>query len=187
MAGVDAGTVLTLRRAGWTAEQIVTEAGATPGTVARGLGARGSGPDSWTLPTLVKAVGGQTNAALVNLLLALALPPKRGYSTRVSSLTLPFWPFSPPARPYRGMGRSQARRRQPSADLAREHSVSAHRVSTAAKPFGPFPYPSRDLGQQLGAPAIARLFGVATPTVKRWQSRSDFPARLPPSAGTGEA
>ena len=62
MAGVDAGTVLTLRRAGWTAEQIVTEAGATPGTVARGLGARGSGPDSWTLPTLVKAVGGQTNA-----------------------------------------------------------------------------------------------------------------------------
>ena len=100
-------TVTALRRAGWTVEQIVTEARASPAEVATALGADSDAVQSWTLPTLVRAVtwaewrragqsvaqiaadAGVSSAAPGSLTLD---PPIGG-----SKLSTRHAPFSPPA------------------------------------------------------------------------------------------
>ena len=94
---------------------------------------------------------------------------------RVSAGTLPFGPFRSPTDPVdawvdaRPAGRSIG-------SIAREYSVSVDRVSAATKPHGPFPYPAGEPAELLGTTAMGRWMGVAVPTVKRWQSKPDFPA-----------
>lgn len=169
--------IAALHRAGWTAQQIVTEAGASPAAVALAFGANGPAPERWTLPTLVRAItwaewrhSGQSVTHIAT---------RAGVShQRVSALTLPFGPF--PAREHDQVADWVQQRREATSigDVARTYGVSTHRVTAVTKPHGPYPYPRREPADHIGTNEIARWMRVATPTVKKWQARADFPTPL---------
>ncbi len=172
--GVDEPTIVALRQAGWTVGQIVTETGAEPAMVARALGARGALPASWTAPTVARAVTWSQQRRAGQRVADIAA--RAGVSHQwVSRLTGPFGPF-PPAAADDVPEWVQARRAGDTLDsIARRFGVSAHRVSAATAAHGPFAYPQRDHGGRVGTAGMARMLGVAEPTVTRWQRRVDFP------------
>ena len=174
MIDVDDATLVALRRAGWTIEQIVTETGANPGAVARALGARGTSPATWTLPTLSRAVTWSEQRRAGQRVTQIAA--RAGVSHQwVSRLTRPFGPFPPANHPVREW--VQARHAGQSIKaIAQQDKVSEHRVSTATRPYGPFPYPHRDTGDRIHTAGIARMMGVLPAMVTRWRTRPDFPS-----------
>jgi hypothetical protein len=172
-------TITALHRAGWTPQQIVTEAGASPAAVARAFGAHGPAPERWTLPTLVRAVtwaewrhGGQSVTRIATC---------AGVShQRVSALTLPFGPFLAPEDDHAADWVQLRRDGITVGAIARTYGVSPYRVTTVTKPHGPYPYPRREPLDHVSVNEIARWMRVATPTVEKWQARPDFPTPLGP-------
>lgn len=178
---MEAATVSALRRVGWSLEQIVVEARTSPGDVAVALGADPAAVGSWTLATLVRAVSWVEQRRAGQLVSQIAA--RAGVShQRVSKLTVPFGPFSLPQSPVIEWV-SARRAGQRLADIAGEYRVPVARVSRVTAGHGPFPYPSRR-PSELSTFGIARRFGVAEPTARRWQSRVDFP---PPCPGADSA
>ena len=140
------------------------------------LGADPVAVGSWTLATLVRAVSWVEQRRAGQLVTQIAA--RAGVShQRVSKLTVPFGPFPSPQSPVIEWV-SARRAGQRLADIAHEYRVPVDRVSRVTAGHGPFPYPSRR-PSELSTYGIARRFGVAEPTVRRWQSRADFPPPRP--------
>jgi len=171
--GMEAATVTALRRAGWTVEQIVTEARISPGEVAVALGAPGPRVNAWTLPTLVRAVTWAESRRAGQPVVQMAAQAGVSHQ-RVSALTLPFGPYPRPTDPVAEWVTAR-RAGQPLSTIACDYQVSTDRVSKATAPHGPFPYPRRHPNDAVSTPEIARMFGVAEPTVRRWQTKTGFP------------